>query len=64
VRPDDNFRTLFERLETAEGDELLVLDEAGAVLGVVGHADLARLTLLEAGRRAREARVGSHRPLE
>lgn len=63
VRPDDSFRTLFERLETAEGDELLVLDEAGAVLGVVGHADLARLTLLEASRRAREARVGSHRPL-
>jgi CIC family chloride channel protein len=63
VRPDDNFRTLFERLAVSEGDELLVMDEAGKVLGVVGHADLARLTLLEAGRRAREARVGSHRPL-
>jgi CIC family chloride channel protein len=63
VRSSDSFRTLFERLQSSEGAELLVMDDDGRVLGVVGHADLARLTLLEASRRAREARVGSHRPL-
>lgn len=62
VSPGDSFRTLFERLQGTEEEELLVMDD-GKVLGVVGHADLARLTLLEASRRAREARTGSHRPL-
>ena len=41
-----------EALAATHGDEVLVLDEAGALLGVVGYEDIARVGFREAARGA------------
>ena len=50
---DDTLRRVTGALEEANSDELLVLDGRGAVLGVVGHEDIARIGLREAARTGR-----------
>ena len=52
VRTSDSLRTVSESLAATHGDETLVLDEAGAILGVVGWEDIARVGFREAARGA------------
>lgn len=57
VRYDDSLQHVFELLAATDCDELLVLDDNGDIAGVVGHEDVARLTLQEAIRRQAEGIV-------
>ena len=57
VKSTDSVHRVLEVLVATGTDDLLVLaDDAAEILGVVGHEDVARLTLQEAMRRKADAR--------
>ena len=49
VRPQDNLRTVFARMRSADVSQLPVIDEAGHVVGLVDESDVLAALLTEPG---------------
>ncbi len=58
VTVNDSLARVIDQLLATDSDELLVADEHGEVVGVVGHDDIARLSLHEALRRSSRSTEG------
>src|SRR5207237_3323880 len=47
VRPDDNLRTVFARMRSADVSQLPVVDESGHVVGLIDESDVLAALLTE-----------------